>query len=85
MSKVPNGKYKPKVKAKSVFDGNPTLVVNRYWLPKPYIDPVHDVMTAVKNDIPFNKAVDQVAALYFDTISRDKLAEHTLKWLANQY
>lgn len=78
-------RYKPKKYGKSVFDGKPTLVVNRYWLPKPYMNPVHDVMTAVKADMPFNRAVDQVAALYPDTVNRDKLAEHTLKWLANQY
>lgn len=81
----PNGRYKPKRSGKSVFDGNPTLIVNRYWLPRPYVDPVHDVLTAVKHDIPFNKAVDQVATLYKDNINRDKLAEHTLKYLANQY
>ena len=81
----PNGKYKPKSFGKSVFDGNPTLIINRYWLPKPYIDPVNDVITAFNHDIPFNRAVDQVAALYPHTVNRDKLAEHTLKFIANQY
>lgn len=77
--------YKPKAFGKSVFDDKPTLIVNRYWLPKPYIDPVHDVITAYKHDIPFNKAVDQVAALYPNTVQRNKLAEHTLKYIANEY
>ena len=80
-----SSKYKPKSFGKSVFDGNPTLIINRYWLPKPYIDPVHDVITAFKHDIPFNRAVDQVATLYPHTVNRDKLAEHTLKFIANQY
>lgn len=86
MSKTkPNGKYKPKSFGKSVFDGNPTLVINRYWLPKPYIDPVNDVIIAFNHGIPFNRAVDQVAVLYPHTVNRDKLAEHTLKFIANQY
>ncbi len=33
---------------------------------------------------PFNRAVDQVIAFYPD-LNRNKLAEHTLKWIANQY
>lgn len=80
-----NAKYKPKVKAKSLFDGNPTLIINRYWLPKPYIDPVHDVIKAYRAGIPFNRAVDQVAIIYADKVQRDKLAEHTLKSIANDY
>lgn len=81
----PRDRYRKKRSGKSVFDGRPTLTLNRYWLPKPYIDPVHDVFVAVKADVPFNRAVDQVALLYADAIDRNKLAEHALKWLANQY
>ena len=83
MSNKTTKKYKPKVKAKSIFDGNPTLVINRYWLPKPYIEPVSNVIAQFKAGVPFNRAVDQIAILYADTINRDKLAEHTLKYIAN--
>lgn len=81
----PCGKYKRESFGKSLFDDKPTLIVNRYWLPKPYIEPVNDVITAFKHDVPFNRAVDQVAALYPNIINRNKLAEHTLKFIANQF
>ena len=80
-----NAKYKPKVKAKSVFDGSPTLLVNEYWMPKPYVQPVREVIADFKSGIPFNRAVDQVAAVYKDSVNRDKLAEHALKTIANEY
>lgn len=81
----PNHRYRQQTFGKSIFDDNPTLILNRYWLPKTYIDPVHKVITAYKQDIPFNTAVDQVAALYPNTINRNKLAEHTLKFIANEH
>ena len=43
------------------------------------------VVNAIENGIPFNRAVDQVAALYPKTINRNKLAEHTLRYIANEY
>ena len=84
----PNGKrsqYRPKTYGKSVFDNSPTLVVNRYWIPKSYFNPVNDVLNAYKSGVPFNRAVDQVAALDSDHINRNKLAEHALKSIANDY
>lgn len=80
-----NRRYSRRSSGKSVFDGKPTLILNRYWVPKQYIDPVSDVINALKHDVPFNKAVDQVYALHSNSINRNKLAEHTLKYIANQY
>lgn len=77
--------YKPKTCGKSVFDNSPTLVVNRYWIPKSYFNPVTDVLNAYKSGVPFNRAVDQVAALDPIHINRNKLAEHALKTIANDY
>lgn len=70
---------------KSLLDNNPTLIINRYHVPNSYLNPVKDVIMAFKNGISFNKALDQVAALYPNTINRNKLAEHTLKYIANDY
>ena len=64
--------------------GKSTLTLNHYWLPKQYIEPVHNVFSAMMSGTPFNRAVDQVIAFYPD-LNRNKLAEHTLKWIANQY
>lgn len=69
----------------SFFGKYPTITVNRYWIPNVYVEPVKDVINAFKHDIPFNKAVDQVAALDPYHINRNKLAEHTLKFIANDY
>ena len=80
-----NNRYRKQKIGKSVFDGSPTLTLNHYWLPKTYRDAVSDVITAYKNGIPFNRAVDQVAALDPNHINRNKLAEHTLKTIANDY
>lgn len=84
----PNGKrskYRTETYGKSVFDDSPTLIVNRYWTPKPYRIPVNDVITAFKSGVSFNRAVDQVAALDPIHINRNKLAEHALKTIANDY
>lgn len=80
-----NPKYKQRHFGKSIFDGNPTLTLNRYWIPQQYLDPVHHVITAYKSGTPFNKAIDQVATIYSDTVNRNKLAEHTLKTIANDH
>ena len=77
--------YKKESFGKSALDDNPTLTLNHYWTPKTYRDAVSDVITAYKNGIPFNRAVDQVAALDPNHINRNKLAEHTLKTIANDY
>lgn len=70
---------------RSVLDSNPTLVLHRYIPPKTYRDAISDVLTAFRSGISFNRAVDQVAALNPKTINRDKLVEHTLKAIANDY
>ena len=80
----PKHHYKKKTYGKSVFDDSPTLTINRYWIPKTYVDAVNDVITAYKSNIPFNRAVDQVATLN-PQLNRNKLAEHTLKYIANEY
>ena len=61
-----------------------TVTINRYWIPKPYIDAVNLTIQLFKHDVPFNKAVDQAAAS-FPNVNRNKLAEHTLKFIANDY
>lgn len=80
-----NNRYRKESYGKSVFDGKPTLVINRYRVPKPYQNAVNNVITSYKNNIPFNKAVDHVASLDPEHINRNKLAEHALKAIANDY
>lgn len=80
-----NKHYRKESYGKSVFDDNPTLTINRYHAPNTYFSAVSDVITAYKNGIPFNRAVDQVAALNSNNLNRNKLAEHTLKTIANDY
>lgn len=80
-----NSRYIKKTFGKSVFDGNPTLILNHYRVPKSYQAAVADVLTAFRSGIPFNRAVDQVYTLDLLHINRDKLAEHTLKFIANDY
>lgn len=80
-----NRHYKTQFYGKSIFDGSPTLVLNRYRVPKAYKQAVSDVLKAFHNGVPFNQAVDKVAALDPDHINRNKLAEHTLKTIANDY
>lgn len=83
MPTVKQKHYSKRSFGKSVFDGKPTLVINEYRVPKSYQAAVNDVITALKHDVGFNKAVDQVAALYPHSINRNKLAEHALKFIAN--
>lgn len=80
-----NNRYRTDKYGKSIFDGSPTLTISRYRIPKPYLNAVNDVLTAYKQGIPFNRAVDQVATLDPDHINRNKLAEHALKTIANDY
>lgn len=77
--------YRKEVRSKSAFDDSPTLIINRYHTPNGYYDAVQDVLTAFKSGIPFNRAVDQVYALDSTHLNRNKLAEHTLKTIANDY
>lgn len=78
-------KYKTETHGKSVFDGKPTLIINRYHTPSVYKDAVQNVIIAYKSGIPFNKAIDQVYSLDPNHLNRNKLAEHTLKTIANDY
>lgn len=88
MSKTKRNRYrKTTIKSSdpSFFGKYPTITVNRYWIPNAYLDAVADVIKAFKHGISFNRAVDQVAALDPKHINRNKLAEHTLKYIANDY
>ncbi len=80
-----NRKYKPRVIGKSIFDGSPTLIINEYHTPNGYHRAVTDVLTAYRSGIPFNRAIDQVYALDPNHLNRNKLAEHALKTIANDY
>lgn len=80
-----NSRYSKECHGKSVFDGKPTLIINRYHIPNGYKNAVINVITAYKSGIPFNKAIDQVYLLDSDHLNRNKLAEHTLKTIANDY
>ena len=76
-------RYSKQTFGKSVFDGKPTLITYRYRVPKPYQEAVSNVISAFRNGTSFNTACDQVAASDPDHINRNKLAEHTLKFIAN--
>lgn len=78
-------RYRTETFGKSLFDDNPTLTLNHYWTPKIYQQAVTDVIAAYRHGIPFNKAVDQVYALDPKHLNRNKLAEHTLKTIANDF
>lgn len=80
-----NRYYRKESFGKSVFNGKPTLIINHYLVPASYRHAVLDVLTAFKSGIPFNRAVDQVYALDPNHLNRNKLAEHTLKTIANDY
>lgn len=84
-SRQHQNRYTKQTYGKSLFDDNPTLVLSRYWTPKTYSDAVADVIKAYKSGIPFNRAVDQVYTLNSHHLNRNKLAEHTLKSIANDY
>lgn len=76
--------YRPKTISKSPFDNNPTLTINRYWIPKPYLQAVRDVITSYKSGTSFNKSVDHASDSY-PNLNRNKIAEHALKYIANDY
>lgn len=78
-------KYKAKVIAKSVFDDDPTLTIHHYRVPNTYLRAVNDVITAYRAGIPFNRAVDQVFTLDPSHMNRNRLAEHVLRTIANDY
>lgn len=78
-------KYKAKAVQKSIFDDSPTLIVNDYLVPNAYKDAVTDVITAYRQGVSFNRAVDQVHTLYAGRVNRNKLAEYTLRSIANDY
>ena len=80
-----NRHYRRKSFGKSILDSKPTLILHHYWTPKQYLQPVADVLTAYKAGIPFNRAVDQVYTLDLNHLNRNKLAEHALKTIANDY
>ena len=80
-----SNRYTKETFGKSVFDNSPTLIINRYHAPNGYIKAVRNVLSAFHDGIPFNRAVDQVYALDPKHLNRNKLAEHTLKTIANDY
>ena len=77
--------YRKQVITKSAFDNNPTLIINHYHTPAVYSKAVSEVLNAFHSGTPFNRAVDQVFALDPHHLNRNKLAEHTLKTIANDY
>ena len=77
-------RYRRKVRQRSPFDNSPTLITNEYYVPKQYAEAVKLVISARMSGTPFNKAVDHVASAY-PHLNRNKLAEHTLKTIANEY
>ena len=82
---INNRRYKPKVVSRSIFDNEPTLIVNEYRVPNAYAEAVQNVITAYRDGVPFNKAVDNVSTTNPHHINRNKLAEHTLRTIANDY
>ena len=71
----------------SFFSKYPTITTNKYWIPKTYKDSVELAIQLYRSGISFNKALDQAYAVANDPnhINRNKLAEHTLKSIANDY
>lgn len=70
---------------KSYFDKYPTLTLNRYWIPKAYLDAVNlTLQLHYESRFSFNRSVDQAHAAY-PKLNRNKIAEHTLKYIANDY
>lgn len=66
------------------IDINKIVSVRDYRVSKNYVKPVELVIETYRSGIPFNKAVDQVAASY-KHINRNTLAKHTLTAIANDY
>lgn len=88
MSKKHNGHYKKRSvrvdSNHSFFEKYPTLTVNRYWIPKHYVDAVHLTIQLYRDGYSFNRSADQANAVY-PHLNRNKLVEHTLKFIANDY
>lgn len=77
--------YKHYTRRTTRIDMNTIITVNEYHVPKNYKAAVENVLDLFKHsDIPFNQAVDQVAASH-KSLNRNTLAKHTLKYLANEY
>lgn len=77
-------KYKKNVRQRSPFDNSPTLITNDYQPPTRYKDAVTLTLKLFRAGTPFNQAVDQAHSAFPHT-NRNKLAEHTLKTIANDY
>lgn len=86
-------KSQPRYKKKTVrvdsdhsfFDKYPTIIANRYWIPNAYLDAVNLTIQLFQDSkFSFNRSVDQAAAVY-PSLNRNKIMEHTLKFLANDY
>lgn len=82
-NKKPNKKSNRK-KHGGFFEKYPNVSVYRYWIPKQYKPAVDLIIEILQPTTSFNKAVDQ-AADTFPNLDRNKLAEHTLKYIANDY
>lgn len=91
MSKSNRSRYKKtttEIADPSFFSKYTSITVNHYWIPNAYLDAVTLVIQLYKSGVPFNKAVDQAYAAHppnKQKIGRNKLAEHTLKYIANDY
>lgn len=88
MSKNKSKRYHPKSvrvdSNHSFFEKYPTLTFNRYWIPKAYLDAVMLTIQLYHSGYSFNKSADQASAVY-PNLNRNKLVEHTLKYIANDY
>ena len=60
------------------------VTTNDPHIPQQYKIAVISVINTYRTGIPFNKAVDQIAATY-KSLNRNTLAYHTLKYIANDY
>lgn len=70
---------------RSFFDKYPTLTINRYYIPSAYLDAVNlTLQLHYESRFSFNRSVDQASAVY-PNLNRNKIAEHTLKHIANDY
>lgn len=69
---------------KSYFEKYPTITLNRYWVPKAYLDAVTLTIQLYRDGVSFNRSVDQAHAIY-PALKRNKVAEHALKTIANDY
>lgn len=91
MSKNKRNRYKKvttEVTDTSFFGKYPTITVNKYWIPNAYLDDVKLVVQLFRSGYSFNRSIDQAFAAHppnKQQINRNKLAEHALKYIANDY